>query len=111
MSKPKIVQGEDITLSFQINSDDGSTYDLTGTTIEMQFEGTSSCVTKAATLSGTPANGKFTVILEEADTVLLLVGTISAEALIDIAGATDNARDRRIVQFSNAITVVERICS
>ena len=109
MSKPTIVQGEDITLSFQVKTETGAPFNLTGHTVEAHFEGSSACVEVSGTLSATPADGTFSVTLTNTNTEALKVGTISCEALLD--DGAHPAGDRRIVQFKNSIVVVERICS
>lgn len=109
MSKPTIVKGEDVTLTFHIKKSDGSAYDLTGKSVEMNFQGSSSTVSITGSLSATPADGEITVVIDETNTALLAVGTINAEAIIDLPSAGDNSRDRRIVQFKQAIVVVERL--
>ena len=109
MSKPTIVKGEDVTLTFHIKKSDGSAYDLTGKTVEMNFQGSAATVTVSGVLSATPADGEITATIDETNSALLATGTINAEAVIDLPSAGDNSRDRRIVQFKQAITVVERL--
>lgn len=110
MSKPKIVQGEDRTLTIVLKDEDGACYDLTGTTaVTAEFKLTAGgCLSKTLGSGVTIVSnegGKMTIDLDAADTLTMLVGSA-----VDFEVTFTQNSKVRIVQFAKAIQVVAQIC-
>lgn len=116
MSRINLVQGEDVTITVRISTEDGDPYDFTGytevTAVFTQAAGT--CLSKLETAGDITVvlpitSGKAEISLDDADTLSLETGTTGFELIID-KGAHPGG-ERRIVQFKNSLNVLERLCS
>jgi len=113
-----IVQGEDKRLVIKLRDSAGDPFDLTsyvgGSPDDIWF-----CVKKAdetvlqkkftlgeITLVGSAILGKLQVKLEETDTPDLDAGPLGFEITLISAGGTDY----NVIQFPDALTIVERLC-
>ena len=105
----KIYQGEDRTLKCFLKNEEDNAFDLTGVTeITATFQGASSDVVVSMGAGdiavSTPAGGgELTIALNDTDSALLKKGLISFEIEVD------KGTEKRIVQFLQALTVVESL--
>ena len=107
----KIVQGEDRVLKLRLRSptceDETEPFDLTGNTeIEVRFkkqDGTT--LSKLKTTGGVVVTnlilGKFDVVLSDAETALLKIGSRQSFTVVVDIGTT-----RRVINFDSVLTVV-----
>lgn len=113
----EVIQGEDKTLTIKLRDSDGDPIDLTPyvgglpddivfcikradeTSLELKLSTTGVTVLSAVL-------GRIQVVISDTETALLEIGPLGFELELIKSGGTD----KNIIQFKEALEVVERVC-
>ena len=99
----KIIKGEDIVLDISVRTDSGDPFDLTGKTAVVKSKVGSTLTTFPTVDIVNAVRGKITLGLSDTETETLKTGFFDFDLYL-----TEGA-ETRIVQFRNAVSVVDRL--